>query len=123
MKILIVDDSAVSRRQIERMLSSLEIEVKTASNGVEAMVIFKQFKPDFVTMDLTMPDMGGLECVQKMIGLNPQSKILVISALGDKESAVDAVDFGARGFLLKPVTAERLEIEIREILAEELLEV
>lgn len=105
------------------MLSSLEIEVKTASNGVEAMVIFKQFKPDFVTMDLTMPDMGGLECVQKMIGLNPQSKILVISALGDKESAVDAVDFGARGFLLKPVTAERLEIEIREILAEELLEV
>jgi len=79
------------------------------------MEIFAEFRPDLVTMDITMPELDGLECVSRMTRMRPGVKILVISALGDRHTAVDAVKRGAGSFLLKPVTAEMVVAAIREL--------
>lgn len=121
MKILIVDDSMVIRRKIERCeyvanLAVNEDDIKQAANGVEAMSIFPQFRPDLVTMDLTMPEMDGVECVQQMIAQDPSARILVVSALSDKDTALQAIRHGARGFLPKPFTEEQLSESLEQVL-------
>lgn len=116
MKLLIVDDSNIIRRLLERSLQSPDFtEVRTAQNGRQAMEIFAVYCPDLVTMDITMPELDGLECVSRMTKIRPSAKILVISALGDRHTAVEAVKRGAESFLLKPITAEVVVAAIREI--------
>lgn len=84
-RLMIVDDSNIIRNRIERSFQNSEIEiVATASNGVEALEQFAKFRPEFVTMDLTMPEMDGLECIQKMVSQGTGVNILVVSALSDK---------------------------------------
>lgn len=119
MKLMIVDDSNIIRRKIERstVVEGLEV-VATASNGVEALELFPQVRPDIVTMDLTMPEMGGIECVEHMVDLDPNVIILVISALSDKATAIEALKKGANGFLCKPFTEEELNRAFRELLEE-----
>lgn len=113
MKMLIVDDSLIIRRKIEREINLPELEeIYTASNGQEAVEIFTTHEPELVTMDLTMPRMDGTECVKQLISINPNTVILVISALADRATAIKAVKYGAYGFLCKPFT----ENEINEAL-------
>ena len=118
MKILIVDDSMVIRRKIERcdVVAHME-DIKQAGNGVEAMEIFPQYQPNLITMDLTMPEMDGVECVKQMIAKDPDARILVVSALTDKETAIQAIKNGARGFLPKPFTEEQLNVALQKVLA------
>ncbi len=115
MKLLIVDDSNVIRRSIARNLIEGETEVRMAGNGIEALKAIEDFEPDMVTMDITMPEMDGLACVEEMLRRKPLVRILVVSALADKATAVEAVKRGAHGFLLKPFTAETLNEEIAEL--------
>jgi two-component system chemotaxis response regulator CheY len=115
MKLLIVDDSNVIRRSIQRTVSTPDYEVRTARNGVEALRVFDEFRPEVVTMDITMPEMDGLSCVEAILERSPDTRILVISALADKATAVEAVKRGATGFLLKPFTADTLTTEINEL--------
>ncbi len=115
MRVLIVDDSNVIRRSIQRMVNEPNYEVRMASDGVEALRVFEEFEPDVVTMDITMPRMDGLTCVDAMLQRKPESRILVISALADKATAVEAVKRGALGFLIKPFTPESLTNEIAEL--------
>ena len=92
-KLMIVDDSNIMRRRIERSNQFDELElVGTASNGLEALEMFKKTDPDVVTMDLTMPQMDGIECISKLVVLKPAVRILVISALADKATAVEAME-------------------------------
>jgi len=113
MKILIVDDSLIIRRKIEREINIPELkEIYTANNGREAIEVFTAQEPDLVTMDLTMPKMDGTECVRQMVSLAPNTVILVISALADKATAIEAVKHGAYGFLCKPFT----EFELNQAL-------
>lgn len=119
MKILIVDDSNVIRRAIQRALGDEGHEIRTAGNGVEAIKVFEEFLPDVVTMDITMPEMDGLTCVDALLERRPDTRILVISALGDATTAVEAVRRGALGFLLKPFTPESLNLELNEVLRDE----
>jgi two-component system chemotaxis response regulator CheY len=116
-KLLIVDDSNIMRRRIERsqQFEALEV-VGSAGNGVEALEIFKQTDPDVVTMDLTMPRMDGIECIGKLVALKPAVRILVISALADKATAVEAMEKGANGFLNKPFTDRQLNEAIAELM-------
>ena len=118
-KIMIVDDSNIIRRKIERSteVEGLEV-VATASNGVEALEQFPKVRPDVVTMDLTMPEMGGIECVERMVEMDPNVIILVVSALSDKATAIEALKKGANGFLCKPFTEEELNRAFRELLQE-----
>lgn len=106
---MIVDDSNVIRNRIERSMSQLQIEVvATAVNGEDAVEKFKKTKPNFVTMDLTMPNMDGLECIQELKALDPNINILVVSALSDRKTGLRALQYGARGFICKPFTDDQL---------------
>jgi two-component system, chemotaxis family, chemotaxis protein CheY len=116
-KLLIVDDSNIMRRRIERSQQMDELEVVGAAcNGLEAIELFQKTDPDIVTMDLTMPQMDGIECIEKLVELKPSVRILVISALADKATAVDAMEKGANGFLNKPFTDRQLNEAIAELI-------
>ncbi|HEX4387359.1 MAG TPA: response regulator [Steroidobacteraceae bacterium] len=116
-KLLIVDDSNIMRRRIERsqQFEALEV-VGTAGNGIEALEMFRKTDPDVVTMDLTMPRMDGIECIGKLVEMKPAVRILVISALADKATAVEAMEKGANGFLNKPFTDRQLNEAIAELM-------
>jgi len=108
-RLLIVDDSNIIRRRIERSQQFSELEVVgAAANGVEALEMFRKTDPDLVTMDLTMPQMDGIQCIEKLVQWKPTVRILVVSALADKATAVDAMEKGANGFLNKPFTDRQL---------------
>jgi len=116
-KLMIVDDSNIMRRRIERSQTFEELElVGTASNGLDALELFKRSDPDVVTMDLTMPQMDGIECISRLVSMKPAVRILVISALADKATAVEAMEKGANGFLNKPFTDRQLNEAIAELL-------
>jgi two-component system chemotaxis response regulator CheY len=116
-KLMIVDDSNLMRRRIERSQQFEELQlVGTAGNGVEAIELFKKTDPDVVTMDLTMPRMDGIECISKLVALKPAVRILVISALADKATAVEAMERGANGFLNKPFTDRQLNEAFAELM-------
>ena len=116
-RMMIVDDSNVIRRRIERCqrIDGLEV-VGAASNGVDALAMFVDLDPDVVTMDITMPHMDGIECVEKLVQMKPEVLILVISALADKATAVEAMEKGANGFLHKPFSDRQLNDALEELL-------
>jgi two-component system chemotaxis response regulator CheY len=115
--LLIVDDSNIMRRRIERSQQFDELEVVgTAANGLEALELFRATQPDIVTMDITMPQMDGIECIEKLVALRPAVRILVISALADKATAVEAMEKGANGFLNKPFTDRQLNEALAELM-------
>ncbi|MEO0443562.1 MAG: response regulator [Pseudomonadota bacterium] len=115
--LMVVDDSNIIRRKIERcQLKTKKFDVvASASNGVEALKLFKHFSPDVVTMDLTMPEMDGIECIKHLIDHNPDVLILVVSALSDKATGIEALEHGARGFLCKPFTEKELISALEEL--------
>ena len=116
-KLMIVDDSNIMRRRIERSQQFEELElVGTACNGLEAIEMFRKMDPDVVTMDLTMPQMDGIECIENIVKIKPAVRILVISALADKATAVEAMEKGANGFLNKPFTDRQLNEAIAELI-------
>ncbi|TLY94063.1 MAG: response regulator [Gammaproteobacteria bacterium] len=113
---MIVDDSNIMRRRIERSQRSEQLElVGTAGNGLEALELFKKTDPDVVTMDITMPQMDGIECIARLVAMKPAVRILVVSALADKATAVEAMERGANGFLNKPFTDRQLNEAIAEL--------
>ena len=115
LKLMIVDDSNIIRSKITRTLTQHHMEVvATASNGEDAIKLFAESKPDVVTMDLTMPRMDGLECIRALRKLNANVHILVVSALADKSTAIQALKEGAQGFLCKPFS----EIDLTEAMDE-----
>ena len=116
-KLMIVDDSNIMRRRIERSQQFDELElVGTAGNGLEALELFQKADPDVVTMDLTMPQMDGIECISRLVELKQAVRILVISALADKATAVEAMEKGANGFLNKPFTDRQLNEAIADLI-------
>jgi two-component system chemotaxis response regulator CheY len=122
MKLMIVDDSNIIRSRISRILSdpklpAIEI-VGTASNGAEALQLFNATQPALVTLDLTMPEMDGVECTSALIEENPDIKILIVSALSDKATAIQALKNGASGFLYKPFTDDELINALLELIKE-----
>lgn len=109
-RLLIVDDSSIMRRTIETNLGNYNLEiVGQASNGKEAIEMMKSERPDVVTLDITMPEMDGIACLDEIMKINPNAKVMIITALSDKLTGLIALDKGARGFMYKPVNAGDLE--------------
>jgi two-component system chemotaxis response regulator CheY len=90
--------------------------VGLARNGAEAIRVARAGQPDIVTMDLTMPEMDGVECIRELLQLFPKINILVVSALSDKSTAIAALKQGARGFVSKPFTDEELKMALLDML-------
>ena len=119
MKLLVVDDSMIVRRTVERHLRLSRFkEVRMAANGLEALTAFEEFRPDVVTLDITMPEMDGLAAVEILRKKNTGAIILIISALADRSTAVEAMKRGAHGFLLKPITPESLHLALEDLLSD-----
>lgn len=120
MRVLVVDDSNVIRSRIIRACLDPRLQgwriAGVAGNGREAIEKTRLLSPDLVTMDLTMPEMDGLEAIRQLIEINPAQVILVISALSDKATAIESLKRGARGFLYKPFTDEKLIEALLEVM-------
>ena len=115
-----MDDSNVIRNRISRSSSQMNFEVVgTASNGQEAVDLYRQYRPDIVTMDLTMPKMDGLNCINEIASMDENANILVISALSDKATGIRALQLGARGFIYKPFSDEDLFQALEEMLEDD----
>lgn len=111
--VLIVDDSMVMRKTLRSILEKEGyIIAEEAVDGEDAVAKYKSSKPDFVTMDINMPKKDGIEAVKEIKAIDPKARIVMISSLDEKELVVDAIKSGAKYYILKPVTEEK----IREVM-------
>lgn len=102
-RVLIVDDAAFMRMALKTMLEKNGFQVVgEAENGSVAIRKYKDLQPDIVTMDITMPEMDGVQALKEIRSLDPNSKVVMISALGQESYVREAVMLGAKGFVVKP---------------------
>lgn len=107
--VLVVDDAVFMRSTIKRMLENQQFEVVgEASNGLEAIDMYRKLLPDVVTMDITMPRMTGIEAVKAIIAEYPDAKIVMVTALGQQKLIVDALEYGAKDFITKPFAPDQI---------------
>jgi two-component system chemotaxis response regulator CheY len=117
-RVLIVDDAIFMRTMIGDILKQAGFDiVGEASNGVEAVEKYKELNPDLVTMDIVMPDMGGIDAVKEIIKVDPDARILMCSAMGQQGLVVEAIQAGARDFVVKPFQPSRVLEAIQRLLA------
>ena len=118
LKLLIVDDSFIIRQAIKKYLKKYNLEVVgTAENGKIALELFEKTNPDIVTLDITMPEIDGLTVLEEMIKINKDVKVMVVTALTDKATGLKAIKLGAKSYLPKPFTEEKLQESFDRILA------
>lgn len=108
-RVLVVDDAMFMRYSLRTILTNNGFDVVgEAENGEVAIKKYLELSPDIVTMDITMPEMDGIAAVKEIKRLDPNSKIIMISALGQQSYVVEAVKCGAKGFLIKPFKEEQV---------------
>jgi len=118
-KILIVDDSLVMRKNLSVILKGDGHEIiGEASNGRQAVTMYRDLKPDLVTMDISMPILTGVEAVKKIIGEDPSAKIIMISAVNQKKMVFNALNSGAKHYIVKPIEPNKVIAVIDEVLQE-----
>lgn len=116
-KVLIVDDSGYMRQVIRRHLESKGFEVTgEAADGNEVVTMAETLKPDLITMDLSMKNLGGIEATKLVKKALPETKVIVVSALGESRFIKEAVAAGAHDFIIKPFTEDRLISSVRSAL-------
>lgn len=118
-KLLVVDDSLIMRKAILKYLEEYDFNVVgTATNGHSALELYSEHKPDIVTLDLTMPGLNGLIVLDQMLEIYDKSKIIIVTALKDKMTGLEALQRGARGYVTKPFNADKLKETFQVIIRE-----
>ena len=108
-RVLIVDDAAFMRMMIKDILSKNGYEVVgEAENGHVAIEKYKELKPDLVTMDITMPEMDGIAAVKEIRAFDSSARVIMCSAMGQQAMVIDAIQAGAKDFIVKPFQPERV---------------
>lgn len=108
-RVLIVDDAAFMRISIRNIISKNGYEVAgEAGNGAEAVQKYMELRPDITTMDITMPEVNGLEALKQIRKIEPSAVVIMVSALGQESMVRDAVMAGAKGFVVKPFKEETI---------------
>lgn len=116
LKILVVDDSMIIRRNLRKMIEALgHTVIAEAKNGQEAISAYGEHQPDLVTMDITMPELDGIEATRAICKENPQAKVVMITSHGQEDKVIESVQAGASGYLLKPFDEERLLAAIAKL--------
>lgn len=118
-RIMIVDDSMIMRRNLKTILTQAgHSVVAESSNGKEAVIEYEKYVPDLVTMDITMPIMNGIEAVKRIISKFPEANIIVISALDQRNMVFEALENGAKHYIIKPITPDNVLLVINTVLGE-----
>ncbi|PXW92520.1 two-component system chemotaxis response regulator CheY [Streptohalobacillus salinus] len=108
-KVLIVDDAAFMRMMIKDILTKNGFEVVgEAQDGSVAVEKYEELKPDLVTMDITMPEKDGIQALKEIKAMNPNAIVIMCSAMGQQAMVIDAIQAGAKDFVVKPFNAERV---------------
>ena len=116
--VLVCDDAIFMRTMISDILSQAGFEVVgEAESGLQAVEKYRELKPDLVTMDIVMPDMGGIEAVREICKTDPDAKILMCSAMGQQALVVEAIQAGAKDFVVKPFQPSRVLEAVQRVLA------
>lgn len=114
-KIMIVDDAAFMRMVLKNILTENGHEiVGEVDNGLDAVALYEQIKPDLVTMDITMPDMNGVEATKAILAKDPDANIIMLSALSQEYMVRDAIAAGAKDYILKPFKKEKVIASIEK---------
>ena len=114
---LVVDDAIFMRTVLKKMLTEAEFKVVgEAGNGLQAIEMAKQLQPDIVTLDITMPEMDGIEAIDKILEVSPNTKIIMCSAMGQHSKVVEAIKKGAKDFIVKPFEKTRVLLAIYNLM-------
>ncbi|WP_096186979.1 response regulator [Evansella halocellulosilytica] len=116
MRILVTDDAAFMRMQLKDILTKLGHEVVgEAENGKVAIDLYKELKPDLVTMDITMPELDGVSALKEIKQVDPNATVIMCSAMGQQNMVVEAIQSGAKDFIVKPFNQERISEAIQKV--------
>jgi two-component system chemotaxis response regulator CheY len=115
--VLVCDDAIFMRTMISDILTQAGYDViGEAETGVQAVERYQQLKPDLVTMDIVMPDMGGIDAVREIVKVDPSARILMCSAMGQQALVVEAIQAGAKDFVVKPFQPSRVLEAVQRVL-------
>lgn len=108
-RILVTDDAAFMRMMIKDILTKNGFEVVgEAADGAQSVEKYQELKPDLVTMDITMPEVDGIEALKRIRAIDPEARVIVCSAMGQQAMVIDAIQAGAKDFIVKPFQADRV---------------
>jgi two-component system chemotaxis response regulator CheY len=109
---LIVDDAAVMRMRLRDILEPRYQVIAEAENGEQALDLYKSEAPDFITLDITMPKMNGIEVLEKLLDFDPLARVIIVSAVGQKRMVFNALGIGAKDFIVKPFEPARVLVAV-----------
>ncbi len=113
LRALVVDDSGIVKTQLVRIIQQAGcVVVGLASDGVEGVEMYKKLMPDFVTMDIEMPNMSGLEALKKIVEHDRGAVVIMVTTVGNKASVVESIKSGAKNYILKPFTSESVKAAV-----------
>ena len=115
-RVMIVDDALFMRNMLKEICLRAGFEVVAeADNGEDAAALYREHRPDLVTMDIVMPRRSGIEALQDIMTAEPQARVVMVSALGQDSLVLEAVEAGARDFIVKPFKEEKVVDVIRRV--------
>ena len=114
--ILVVDDAAFMRKKCAELLVQHGYKVVEAGNGTEAISKYQEIKPDGVLMDITMPDMDGLQALKELRSVDPNARVAMVTAMGQQSMVMEALKSGARDFVVKPFDSDRVQAAVQKLL-------
>ena len=116
-KVLVVDDATFMRMKATKLLSSKGYEVIEAATGAEAVECYKAESPDAVLLDITMPDMDGLQALKEIKKIDPNANVAMVTAMGQQSIVMEALKAGAADFIVKPFAPDRVLNAVEKLVA------
>lgn len=118
-QVLIADDAMFMRKVIRKHLAECGLtDIVEAANGAEAVELFVKNRPGLVLMDITMPEMTGLEALEEILKTDPEAKVIMCSAIGQQSMIIKSLEMGAMGFIVKPFEKNEFEATIRSVIGQ-----
>ena len=118
-QVLIADDAMFMRKVIRKHLAECGMtDIVEAANGAEAVELFIKNRPGLVLMDITMPEMTGLEALEEILKTDPEAKVIMCSAIGQQSMIIKSLEMGAMGFIVKPFEKNEFEATIRSVIGQ-----
>ena len=116
LSVLVVDDSQLTIKKLTKMLNDLGHQVSgVAHTGEQAVQEYVRSKPDLVSMDITMPDMDGIEATRRILDADPEAVVIMVTSHGQEQMVMDAIEAGAKGYVLKPVKQDKLAEHLHSV--------